>query len=780
MNCRQFFFRGSAPAFLVTWVCACHLLAFAAIGAEPVVGGYSPLAIAPGATVDVALTGSDLTPPLQVWNSLGVPAQIAPGATPGTTATLKLTIPAECGGCVFTCAVSSSTGNSNLFQLVVDDLPTVAEVSSNHAMPTPQVLTLPTGVDAASEAAVADYYQFDVAAGAALSFEVVGARLGSDFDPILRVLTPAGAVVAKVDDDGVMGADCRLRHVFPQAGTFLLEVRDSRHRAGGRYRLRIGDFPLVTSLFPAALPPGAFAQVTALGPATANTSVLFQMPRNGNALVSQVTPPKFLMPSGKGLGLVSLGKADSLDAIYAAEKAGEVAAPAIATLPQSLSGRLEFAGDVDTVLLPARVGDRLRVSNLLEDSATAARLAIRLYQPSGPLAAEWLPGVEGELLQFVATEAGLYRLTVEDLFSRGGDDFSFRLKLDSGNGFALHTKPDKAQRVNFGAAQGVGLIPVDIQVSRFGYTGPVKIQVDGDARGFQILPGVIPENAAEARQWILPPADFAAGQMLPFRLVGEANVAGDVKHVPVSTLKLARIQQPAIPYPAKGGEGVYRVTALPPTPAWFKAQLTAPPFFATDLGLGSIRIGADRVDAGFKDAPMKFMALDLPAGVTLEEKRPAVGPHEDFEFVVKGPKELSAGNHPFRLLAYAEHAGSAQGFYVVDTTLMTGRPLQVQVPAVAPLAQGGKGTLVVNVARLGKDAAPVQLALANYPAGVTGPADVTIPADQSSANIELTIAADAAIAKSESLQITASSMLLGQPVLNKSAPVGLEVRSANP
>ncbi len=783
MTCRRLITMGRITATGLASLGALLFLSSSLFSAEPVVSGISPGAAAPGVAAEIALVGADLTPPLQAWTSLGIPVEIVPGATPGTTAVLKLTVPAECGGCIASCFISSSTGNSNVFQLVVDDLPTVQEVTTNHAATTPQVVTLPVGIDAQSEAAVADYFQFDVAAGAGVSFEVVGARLGSDFDPLLRVLTPAGQVVAKVDDDGVMGADCRLRHVFAQAGSYLVEVRDSRHRAGGRYRLRLGDFPLVTSLFPAALPPGAIGQLTAIGPATANIPpIVFQMPKVPASGVwpGQAMPPRVLVPGGKGLGIVSIGKAEQLDLVVPAEAAGVSGNPVVATLPQSVSGRLEFAGDVDTLLLPARVGDRLRISNVLDENASSARLALRLYQPSGPLAGEWLPGVEGELLQFVATEAGLYRLTVEDLFARGGEDYSYRLQLDSGNGFALHAKPDKALRLMAGVAQGLGMIPVDIQISRFGYTGPVKIQFEGAARGFQIYPGVIPENAAEARQWLVPPADFVAGQLLPFRLVGEANIAGDVHHVTVSTQKLVRAIQPAVAYPPRGMEGIYRAVGLPAPPAWFKVQLSAPPVFAKELGLGSIRLGMDRVDASFKDSAMKFIAVDLPAGVTIEEKRPAVGPHEDFELVLKGPKELAPGVYPFRLLAYAEQGGTAQGVRVVDTVLTVGTPLQVQVPAVAAIAPGAKGSLVVNVVRLGKDAAPIQLLLANYPAGVTGPAEATIAADQTSVTLELAVAADAAVAKSESLQITANSMLLGQPVSIKSALIGLEVRSANP
>src|SRR5205085_12130682 len=111
--------------------------------------------------------------------------------------------------------------------------------------------------DGAASGQQSDYYRLTLAQNQRIAVEVVGSRLGSDFDSVIRVLDVNGRELALADDDEGLGADSRLLFTAPAAGQFLLQVRDNRHRAGGRYRLRVGDFPLVGAAFPAGGAPGS-------------------------------------------------------------------------------------------------------------------------------------------------------------------------------------------------------------------------------------------------------------------------------------------------------------------------------------------------------------------------------------------------------------------------------------------------------------------------------------------------------------------------------------------
>jgi hypothetical protein len=50
-------------------------------------------------------------------------------------------------------------------------------------------------------------------------------------------------------------------------------------------------------------------------------------------------------------------------------------------------------------------------------------------------------------------------------------------------------------------------------------------------------------------------------------------------------------------------------------------------------------------------------------------KRGDSGVKETYEMLLKGPKDLAAGQHPFRYFAYAELAGVGRGHYSGDVRL---------------------------------------------------------------------------------------------------------------
>jgi hypothetical protein len=76
--------------------------------------------------------------------------------------------------------------------------------------------------------------------GERLVAAVEGRSLNFPIDPVLQLVSPAGAVVADVDDVG-QSRDAALSYTAPQDGDFLIKVRD-RHRSGGDrfcYRLTV-------------------------------------------------------------------------------------------------------------------------------------------------------------------------------------------------------------------------------------------------------------------------------------------------------------------------------------------------------------------------------------------------------------------------------------------------------------------------------------------------------------------------------------------------------------
>src|SRR5262249_19889294 len=95
-------------------------------------------------------------------------------------------------------------------------------------------------------------------AGRTVAFEVVGSRLGQDFDPVVTIRDATGRQVASRDNDVGLCFDCRFSHTFEAAGTYIVEVRDSRFRGSDRigYILRMGSFPVARVSLPSTVRPG--------------------------------------------------------------------------------------------------------------------------------------------------------------------------------------------------------------------------------------------------------------------------------------------------------------------------------------------------------------------------------------------------------------------------------------------------------------------------------------------------------------------------------------------
>src|SRR5262245_37270886 len=186
------------------------LLCCSAASAQVAVSSFSPGAVAPGKTTEITLTGQKFEDPLAIWTSFPAKVELVPldPAQP-TLRKVKLTleesVPLAIGGL----AVAGSGAVVPPLFLMVDDLPSIAE-TANNAPATPQDLTLPVAVDATISGPVSDFYRLTLAANQKIAIEIVGARLGSDLDAVLRVLDANGKQLALADDDDSTGADPRL------------------------------------------------------------------------------------------------------------------------------------------------------------------------------------------------------------------------------------------------------------------------------------------------------------------------------------------------------------------------------------------------------------------------------------------------------------------------------------------------------------------------------------------------------------------------------------------
>src|SRR5262249_17941339 len=149
-----------------------------------------------------------------------------------------------------------------------------------------------------------------------------------------------------------------LSYTFKADGEVIVEVRDVSWRGGEDfyYRLRIGDFPCVTTPLPLAIQRGAKANVSFAGTQVEGVAPM--------AVEGPGDPLKKLLwlspkgPSGRHAWPVTLDVSE-VPELVEQEPNDEPAKANKVPVPGAISGRFEKAGDVDHYSFAAKKGDRL-------------------------------------------------------------------------------------------------------------------------------------------------------------------------------------------------------------------------------------------------------------------------------------------------------------------------------------------------------------------------------------------------------------------------------------
>ena len=743
--------------------------------AQPALTSVAPGAAVPGKTTDLVVTGAKLDQPLQVWtNYPGATIEAVPGDVnqkDKTQLTLKVTLPAEAACGIGSVMVATHQGISDQLFFAVDDLPSVADNGNNHTLETAQEVPPSSAVDGVGDGTVFDYYKFQAKASQRLSIEVVAHRLGSNFDPVLRLLDSAGRELLLLDDDLSLGADCRTSFTFPADGVYVLELRDNRYTAGGRYRLRIGDFPLVSTAYPTGVPRGGAAQIAVAGPLT--EGIAPQVASAAAGAQGGRVPISMKLPGGTSSGFAVAIASDLPEFV---ENAASGQATEI-QIPGAVSGRLEAEQNVDSYQFVAAKGTRVTAKALSRSLHSPAVVAMKLYSAAGAVLGESpVTEMEEETLSVVVPETGIYKLAAEDLLGRGGPEFTYRIELRTGSSFALNIKPDQAAKMRQSLSKG-GAFTLAVQAARNGYDGPIELGIEAAHGGWQCFNNVIPAKANEVVMHVLAPPDLAAAEIVPLRVVGSALIDGAPFTDHASTFAILKAARPFMAYPPKWLDGLLFASGLPDRPAFYQVTLDKIDVnFPRLVGQTQFVLTMDRTDANFKDVPLTVVPQGLPAGVTAEIKRNGNGPKETYDIVVKGPKELAEGQHFFRLLAYAEMAGRGHAVLTRDIALNVITPLSVSVAPAGPLVVGQTQKVKITLVRRGEAQQPVDVKFKKLPAGVTLQ-KLTVNSDQSEVEVELAAAADAAPGNFAELAVTATTKYAGMDLSVDSPNVNLEVKA---
>lgn len=787
----------------------------AARAQSPELTGATPLAVRPGATTTVTWLGSNLQNPLALWTSFGATNEWTPPATgkdgkpvPADNKKLvsKLSVPLVAPLGVGLVRVATANGLSAPFFFLVDDLPVIERARGNDSPAKAQALKLPIAVEGNTEAGRADYFQLDLAAGESVSIEVFGARLLTKCDPTLRLLDARGVELAFADDTPGLGGDCWLRHRAAAAGPVILEIRDAAWLGGGdrRYHLRIGDFPLVATAFPPAGAPGGTVEGATFGSSTGAAAGGLTARLGG----TNASGPAFKITTAKIPGeTVSAPvrfaanqpaafvpvRAETLPIHLEKEPNDTVAQAALVRAPVAIYGKLDRPGDRDIFRLAVKKGERFTLTPVTRSLGSPAMLYLAVEDEKGALlvandTASAQPLTEIPVT-FRASADGECRVIIGDLAHRGGPAFTYGLRVELGDtGFDLTVTGDR-----FVVALG-GSFTAKVAAQRRSVTGPITLALaSGDGAplpaGFTLEGHVIDKGKNDTQLKVTVPDNLPLGSILHVAIVGR-GLDG--------TNELSALARQPAPNPANAKDPSLPLLALPSIPRLLRETVAvcvgakAPDFFAISIPAGPVGL-AKLVNRGAFVVSQKPLAKDfvslvklsfegLPKDITVavQTPKPTKTGVASFHCAITGPAESLGGDKTFTIIATAEHKGATQELRLTNIVLRAIEPLGLDAKPAGTLPRGGKQKLSLTITRYGDatNAQPVVVRLPKLPAGVTGPESLTIAANQTAVELELTAAATVAPGKLAGLVLTATTQVKGRDVKVESAPVVLEVVDA--
>ncbi|MGQ0636228.1 MAG: PPC domain-containing protein [Planctomycetaceae bacterium] len=727
-------------------------------GTVPTITATEPQAIAPGQTLDIKFRGGGLARPTQLW--LNFPAEVRwPADLPGNgtnpaLVTCRIKVASDLAPGIYGLRVATAEGISGLRLFAVDDLPTIAQNRPNQSPSQAQTVAPPVAVDGAIENLGRDYYRFKVAAGQRLSFEVLARRLGSPLDPMIRLLDSKGREVAYNDDAAGIGADSQLSFAFAQAGEYVLEVRDIRYQGGDKfhYRLRIGDFPLVSAAYPLGIQRGSSARVEFAGP---DAPLAQPIPVNvgADSNVNWVNvAAKASGGKSSGLAVVSVGADVEILEIETDQDPGQAQR---VELGANLNGRFERPGDSDRFVFSAKANQRFVFTGVTRTQGSPSDLFVRLLKGDGSeAAAADDSGPNDAAIDYTFPDDADYTLVVEDLHGRGGPQFVYRIAVEPfQEKFSLSASTDT---INVPAG---GLAMVTVTANRGKFKGPITLGLEDPPEGVQAMPTVIGPGANMAVLTIACTPQVPPGKIHFLRIVGSAQEGETRYRATASLVDALKGTLGGLPNPPQALLQSVALGVNPPP--LFSLTSSAPEVvLGKDLS-ATVRIIAERTEGFDSEIALAvqpaglFFALTppgLPAGVTAEFK-PIGAALNEAEVVFKANAQAQLGSFSV-VLAGTGKSGEVTAIQPIPALTMTLRPpfsLKPE-PVSATLKRGQTLPLKVAVERNPAYRGPIALTFQNLPKGVTA-AEATIAEGQNEIEIVLSAADDVAVGKIENISI---------------------------
>ncbi len=452
------------------------------------------------------------------------------------TMTVEIQIDADAAPGVRTLRVMTNTGLSNPIRFLVGQLPQMDEIEPNSQPDqATKVDNLPIVANGQIMPGDVDHFRFTGKRGRQIVIDVDARKIvpyladavPGWFQATVALLDAQGNELAFVDDFR-HDPDPILAYQIPEDGEYIVQIRDSIYR--GRedfvYRIRIGQLPQITGVYPLGVEAGKQAGVELTG---------YNLPPNQRKQKLRPTSPGKVpvqVQAGKVVSEPWYVRAVDTPVIEAAEPNDSPADALEVKGSAAINGRIETEGDVDVFAVHARKGQALiarveaRTLNSPLDSLlwitdeTGKELARNDdYEDPGH---GLITHHADSRLEFHAPADGKYLLWIGDTQHRGGQAFTYLLHVGSSAGdFDLRITPSG---VNAQAGQA---LPIEVfALRKGGFDGPIQLELVDAPEEYSLSGATIPAGVDKVRLTLHLPARMKEDAVQTLRMAGQAKIDG--------------------------------------------------------------------------------------------------------------------------------------------------------------------------------------------------------------------------------------------------------------
>ena len=739
----------------------------------------SPLAVAPGQTTVLHFYGKNLDGATHAWT--GFPAEttfLSPEeASDNKSTRASVGVAGDVPVGIYAARIATSEGVSQAILMMVDDLPSIGEEPQNHSRKMAQPVHPPISVDGAGDGDKIDCFCVDASAGQWLTIEVVSSRLGYSLDAFLRVFDESGEEIATVDDTPGLSGDCRVRFQSPLKQRIFIEVCDSSYSSSARhqYRLRIGDFPSVTTTFPLACTIGekgssSFEKIDfKLGFCSDDGAIVPPTSLKVAGLAESLSIPIAARFSDRGGAAIVRHAVSSLPNLNlegsepndCKERAWVLKAPV------AIDGVILGASDTFYYRIPLTAGSRRTIRSITRSLGSPSDLLMKVYAPDGTLLATYDDsGLDDATFELDAKIVGDYLLTVHEINRQYGPGYSFRFEVSSSqDGFELSAKEE---RVNIGKG-GVGLLP--IVCKRKGFKGPIELRIDDPDTPFRLENNVINAAENETLLKLFSRVDLPLGSLNTIQITGYGGNDGTIVMGKVSVVDKIRTQFPSMAYPPVELWNQIAVAIAQPLPDFFGLRL------ASDEALFPRVVGemyftvycVNRIE-GYT-AAIHVEAMNLPNGFRTSGQDKPVGnsKNNEYRFELRGPADAPIGQHKISVRAIGDFRGQAKEVVISDVPFLVVDPLKVSLESSTEDSKRSEVSVRVHakryLSRAGGDQKEIHCRWKERPDWLVCPDSFVIDAGKKEATIRMSVTENIDLpAQIGKLVLIAETSILGKTV----------------